>query len=156
MQHEALGGFSHQIVEPLHVLPGSQGDGHQGLSFAPREEGRTMSSREESDLRSDGPDLVETTLVGTLPIFQEVLPEYLFEKPLEHQPGVLTLDRVLFGEQLDGRLTMLLHLSAASELVANPHGLPNAGRRLLANHTFDLRIQNQFGHFPLGRLPMRV
>ena len=64
MEHEPLGGFLLDIIDPLLVFHGSQGCGNQGLRLTSSEKGRPMSSRKQSRFDADGPYLIRPAPIG--------------------------------------------------------------------------------------------
>ena len=68
MEHKGLVGLSHEGVDLLFILRGSEGDDGKNLSLSSREERGTVGPRKDSHLAGNGTDLCKPPSIDPLSV----------------------------------------------------------------------------------------
>src|SRR5579884_1504408 len=139
MQHKPLESFALEHIEPLHVFRRSERRCYQRLRFTAREQRRAVRARQQADLASDRPDLIECAPVGTLALQQDIVAEDALFKPVEglsHLVALFLLGLGIAGKQLLAQFRNPL-LAFELWIFRRVHGLAQAGLNFRANLVLD-------------------
>ncbi len=123
VHEELLPELTLQGIQLLFIIPGAQGDAHQGLGFTAGEDGAAVGAREHAHLNGDGPNLGEGTAVQALAVFQHHAAHDVIFQAVESLINGLLLARellleLLFHGALDGgALAVPLQLLADAERI---------------------------------------